>query len=218
MIIKPPDHEPTTDDELFSDDDDVNKPVEKSASPGNQFPFDPNVRHTGPKGVRDDARLHDQIQFEIACQRSREQYEREYKRAAKTTTYQQDMEQQSLDDKRLKSRAKYGDLEKVDADGYLSATETVERLMVLVYDETQESLDISNALHDLARTEAEMDKVGIPAILGYRNGELKVNLVRVIDEIPIGQDVNAESLKQVLFRNGTLDELLGDECEDEDGD
>ena len=47
--------------------------------------------------------------------------------------------------------------------------------------------------------EAEMDPVSVPAILGYKRGELFANLVSLIDEIPADQTLNTQSL-ETLFK------------------
>ena len=46
--------------------------------------------------------------------------------------------------------------------------------------------------------DAEMDEVAVPAILGYRGGELFANLSAVIEEIPMGRDMSPSTLEAVL--------------------
>jgi hypothetical protein len=47
--------------------------------------------------------------------------------------------------------------------------------------------------------EAEMDPASVPAMLGYKEGELVANLVSLVDEIPSDQSLNTQSL-ETLFK------------------
>jgi hypothetical protein len=121
-----------------------------------------------------------------------------------------------------------GFMRHVDADGFLSTVERERRVCVVVTDgsassETQEMLAImralakrhhKHALH-LQRThtqpvtfihleahEAELDEVAVPAVLGYVNGQLEANLMRVADEIEPGTRVSEASMEKVLIKYG----------------
>jgi hypothetical protein len=52
-------------------------------------------------------------------------------------------------------------------------------------------------LHHL---EAEMEASVVPAVLGYKGGELFANIMRIVDEIPPGRNLSADSLELVLRR------------------
>ncbi|GAO45850.1 thioredoxin-like protein [Saitoella complicata NRRL Y-17804] len=135
------------------------------------------------------------------------------------------------DELKLDGRRMYGTVEDVDAEGYLDAVETSETTVVFIYDELQDSELLSDALPIIAQRyprvrfvklhflEAEMDSVAIPALLCYRQGDLVANLVRVVDEIPLGQKITTQSIEAVLTRHELLerkDTANGGESEDDD--
>lgn len=52
--------------------------------------------------------------------------------------------------------------------------------------------------------EAEMDSAAVPAVLAYKGGELFANIMRIVDEIPAGRSLSAESLELVLRKENIL--------------
>ncbi|KAJ6261929.1 phosducin [Drechslerella dactyloides] len=120
----------------------------------------------------------------------------------------------SFNRRKVATGRRYGKLEAVDANGYLDAIEKVTAdtvVIVLIYDErSSESQFVEDCIGTLARrhvatrfvklhySEAEMDRQVVPALLGYKAGELIVNLPRVIDEIPTGRTLSSESLESLL--------------------
>ncbi|KAK9468538.1 hypothetical protein V1512DRAFT_259730 [Lipomyces arxii] len=118
-----------------------------------------------------------------------------------------------------KSVKQYGWVKDVDSNGYLKELDECETaIIVLIYNETNESRMIAWAFERLAQQyanlsfiklhgyEAEIDPVCVPTILAYANhGErIIANIVRVIDEIPSDTDVSGASLETVLKRFGAL--------------
>ncbi|KAF3910753.1 phosducin [Dactylellina cionopaga] len=126
----------------------------------------------------------------------------------------------SFNRRKVATGRRYGRMETVDADGYLDAIEKVTAdtvVVVLIYDDrSSESQFVEDCIGTLARrhvstrfvklhyTEAEMDRQVVPAILGYKSGELIANLPRVIDEVPTGRTLSSESLETVLRRHNAL--------------
>ncbi|KAL7271201.1 hypothetical protein RUND412_006054 [Rhizina undulata] len=118
------------------------------------------------------------------------------------------------------SKRNYGRVEHVDASGYLDAVEKVSSdtiVVVTIYnDQSSESRFVEDCLNTLARrytttrfvklhyTEAEMDVAVVPAILAYKDGDLFANLMRVVDEVPPGRSLSADSLELVLRRANVL--------------
>lgn len=118
------------------------------------------------------------------------------------------------------SKRKYGRVEAVDAAGYLDAVERVSSetiVVVTVYnDESDESRFVEDCLNTLSRryvttrfvklhhVEAEMESSVVPAVLAYKGGELFANIMRIVDEIPPGRNLSAESLELVLRRANVL--------------
>ncbi|KAH0547507.1 hypothetical protein FGG08_000232 [Glutinoglossum americanum] len=112
------------------------------------------------------------------------------------------------------SKRKYGRVEVVDASGYLDAVEKVGSetvVVVAIYDdESPVSRLVEDCLNTLAQKysetrfvklhyiEAEMDIASVPAILGYKGGDLFANLVSVIDQIPPNRNLSSSSLELVL--------------------
>ncbi|KAK9316609.1 hypothetical protein V1522DRAFT_400685 [Lipomyces starkeyi] len=111
----------------------------------------------------------------------------------------------------------FGMLKDADADGYLNALESGDRkqvVILLLFDESQESKMISSLLSQIAQRyitinfirmhylETEMDKVGIPAILAYKNhgDQIIANIARVVDELPPISGLTAATLESVLKR------------------
>ncbi|KAK9431344.1 hypothetical protein V1505DRAFT_368767 [Lipomyces doorenjongii] len=111
----------------------------------------------------------------------------------------------------------FGTLKDADSDGYLDALESGDRsqvVIVLLFDDSQESKMISALLSQIAQQyiainfirmhylETEMDKVGIPAILAYKNhgDQIIANITRVIDELPPSSGPTAATLESVLKR------------------
>ncbi|KAK9375150.1 uncharacterized protein V1513DRAFT_443884 [Lipomyces chichibuensis] len=111
----------------------------------------------------------------------------------------------------------FGSLKDADSDGYLDALESGDRdqvVIVLLFDESQESSMISSLLSQIAQQyitvnfirmhylETEMDKVGIPAILAYKNhgDQIIANIARVVDELPPISGLTAATLENVLKR------------------
>ncbi|KAJ8101197.1 hypothetical protein POJ06DRAFT_250728 [Lipomyces tetrasporus] len=111
----------------------------------------------------------------------------------------------------------FGKLIDADSDGYLEALESGDRnqvVIVLLYDESQESKMISALLSQIAQqyitisfvqmhySETEMDKVGIPAILAYTDhgDRIVANIARVVDELPPTSRLEVANLESVLKR------------------
>ncbi|KAK9361181.1 hypothetical protein V1504DRAFT_452265 [Lipomyces starkeyi] len=111
----------------------------------------------------------------------------------------------------------FGMLKDADDDGYLNALESGDRnqvVILLLFDESQESKMISSLLSQIAQRyitinfirmhylETEMDKVGIPAILAYKNhgDQIIANIARVVDELPPISGLTAAALESVLKR------------------
>ncbi|KAK9389299.1 hypothetical protein V1515DRAFT_595456 [Lipomyces mesembrius] len=111
----------------------------------------------------------------------------------------------------------FGTLKDADSDGYLDALESgdcSQVVIVLLFDDSQESKMISSLLSQIAQQyitinfiqmhylETEMDKVGIPAILAYKNhgDQIIANIARVVDELPPISELTAASLESVLKR------------------
>ncbi|KAK9319901.1 hypothetical protein V1517DRAFT_356804 [Lipomyces orientalis] len=109
----------------------------------------------------------------------------------------------------------FGSLKDADSDGYLEALESGDRnqvVIVLLYDESQESKMISALLSQIAQqyitinfiqmhySETEMDKVGIPAILAYTDhgDRIVANIARVVDELPATSRLEVANLESVL--------------------
>ncbi|KAK6350117.1 hypothetical protein TWF696_006364 [Orbilia brochopaga] len=126
----------------------------------------------------------------------------------------------SFNRRKVATGRRYGKMETVDANGYLDAIEKVTAdtiVIVLIYDErSSESQFVEDCIGTLARrhvatrfvklhySEAEMDKHVVPALLGYKAGELILNLPRVIDEIPTGRTLSSESLESLLKKHSAL--------------
>jgi len=118
------------------------------------------------------------------------------------------------------SKRRWGRLVAVDPVGYLDAVEKVAQDTVVVVmisdDDSSVSNAVENALQNIARKhdttrfvklsyqDAEMDPVSVPAILGYRNGDLFANLVSVIDELPEDRGLSSSSLEEVLKKHRVL--------------
>ncbi|KAK9329686.1 hypothetical protein V1520DRAFT_342481 [Lipomyces starkeyi] len=111
----------------------------------------------------------------------------------------------------------FGMLKDADSDGYLNALESgdcSQVVILLLFDESQESKMISSLLSQIAQQyitinfirmhylETEMDKVGIPAILAYKNhgDQIIANIARVVDELPPISGLTAATLESVLKR------------------
>lgn len=101
----------------------------------------------------------------------------------------------------------------LDCTSFLKIIENYNKVLILIYDESQESTIIKNSFSDIATRylsiqfakifykEIEMDSVAVPAILGYKNGELVINMMRVIDEICPGKNITGDDLEQILISN-----------------
>ncbi|CAO3589104.1 unnamed protein product [Absidia cylindrospora] len=114
----------------------------------------------------------------------------------------------------------FGTVQQVDADDYATVIDDEWRtvpVIVHLYDDTLEhcrQLDV--ILQGLARKyclakiirvsalDLEFDLVGSPAILGYKDGILVANLVRLDDEV--GSRYTAEAVEDVLVRHEVLSE------------
>ncbi|KIW03687.1 uncharacterized protein PV09_05005 [Verruconis gallopava] len=114
----------------------------------------------------------------------------------------------------------YGDLRKVDAEGFLNIVEgspanTV--VLVLIYDHSSEvSSLVEEAVREMASmhatsrfiklhyTEAEFEPAGVPALLAYRGGEKFAGFVPVSDEIPDHEELSARTLTALLQRHQVL--------------
>ncbi|ORY86170.1 hypothetical protein BCR37DRAFT_206072 [Protomyces lactucae-debilis] len=139
-------------------------------------------------------------------------------------------------------------MRRVDADGFLSTVERERRVCVVVTDEqasaeTQEMLAIMRNIAkrhgkqavqltktptqpvtfiQLSAQEAELDVVAVPAVLGYTDGQLEANLMRVAEERAPGTRVSEASMEQVLQKYGIVGvpalrgQALSDEDEEDD--
>ncbi|KAG4301903.1 hypothetical protein PCANB_002010 [Pneumocystis canis] len=97
--------------------------------------------------------------------------------------------------------------------GFLEMIENCTRVLVLIYDKSQESLIIKNCFSDMAARylsvqfikisyeEVDIDPLVVPAILGYKNAEILINMMRVIDEISPGKNVTADDIEHILINN-----------------
>ncbi|KAL9086494.1 MAG: hypothetical protein Q9165_007110 [Trypethelium subeluteriae] len=119
---------------------------------------------------------------------------------------------------RSKSRSKrvWGSLTDVDGAGYLDAIDRVMSdtvVVVLIADEESEvsrlvegCVRMLAAAHATTRfvklgwEDAEMERVGVPAILAYRGGEKFAGLVPVIEEIPEEEELDVRSLEAAMKR------------------
>ncbi|KAF2104938.1 thioredoxin-like protein [Rhizodiscina lignyota] len=118
------------------------------------------------------------------------------------------------------SGRRWGNLTTVDGEGYLDAVERSARgsvVVVLIYDDSSDvSTLVDSSLRQLARAhattrfirlnyeEAEMESMGVPAILAYRDGDKFAGLVPVVDEIPAEQELNADSLEMAMRKHQIL--------------
>jgi hypothetical protein len=84
--------------------------------------------------------------------------------------------------------------------------------LFLTFSQSDESRFVEDCLNTLSRryittrfvklhhVEAEMESSVVPAVLAYKGGELFANIMRIVDEIPPGRNLSAESLELVLRR------------------
>ncbi|EMR10316.1 hypothetical protein PNEG_01573 [Pneumocystis murina B123] len=115
--------------------------------------------------------------------------------------------------------SKKSNLKKVvelDCMSFLKIIENCNKVLILIYDETQESTIIKDCFSDIAtryisiefgkifHEKIEMDSAAVPAILGYQDGELVINMIRVIDEICPGKNIVADDLEHILIRNSSF--------------
>ncbi|QSL64874.1 hypothetical protein MERGE_002178 [Pneumocystis wakefieldiae] len=104
----------------------------------------------------------------------------------------------------------------LDCTSFLKIIENYNKVLILVYDETQESTIIKDCFYDIRiryisiefgkifHEKIEMDSAAVPAILGYQDGELVINMIRVIDEISPTKDIVADDLEQILIRKSSF--------------
>ncbi|KAJ5279461.1 hypothetical protein N7478_004833 [Penicillium angulare] len=108
----------------------------------------------------------------------------------------------------------YGNVDNVDAVGYLDAIEKVTSdavVVVCIYDPTSdESAIVEECLNTIARRQtstrfvklhheiAEMDHIQAPALLAYRGGEVFATIMDILRNIPRGRPCSANSLEDLL--------------------
>ncbi|KAJ5945793.1 hypothetical protein N7454_002632 [Penicillium verhagenii] len=111
----------------------------------------------------------------------------------------------------------YGQVDNVDAGGYLDAIEKVTAgtvVVVCIYDpQSDESAIVEECLNTIARRQsttrfiklhheiAEMDHIQAPALLAYRAGDVFATLTDIIRNIPRGRPCSADSLEDLLKLN-----------------
>ncbi|CAL5870699.1 uncharacterized protein PFLUO_LOCUS4939 [Penicillium psychrofluorescens] len=114
----------------------------------------------------------------------------------------------------------FGNVETVDAVGYLDAIEKVTSdtvVVVMIFDpRNDESNIIEECLSNIARRQplvrfvklhheiAEMDHIQAPAILAYRGGDVFTTIVDIMRNIPRGRSPSADSLEDLLKLNRVL--------------
>ncbi|EMF15236.1 thioredoxin-like protein [Sphaerulina musiva SO2202] len=113
-----------------------------------------------------------------------------------------------------------GSLTMVDPDGYLDAVENSEAdtvVIVYIYDDYSQVSDLfERCVRTLAGKhqdtrfvklhyeDAQMEPMGVPAIIAYRNGDKFAGLVPLINELPDDAELNALTLETVLKRHQIL--------------
>ncbi|KAJ5802926.1 uncharacterized protein N7503_005376 [Penicillium pulvis] len=111
----------------------------------------------------------------------------------------------------------YGQVDIVDAAGYLDAIEKVTSgtvVVVCLYDpKSDESAIVEECLNTIARRQAttrfvklhheiaEMDHIQAPALLAYRAGDVFATITDIIHNIPRGRPCSADSLEDLLKLN-----------------
>ena len=190
--------------------------------------------NTGPKGVREDARAFREEQARFAGEkRLGQQTHISNIGQAKTWSQDQaDIDaRERWVEKRMKELSKKrghnnhssatgaGKLEAVDATGYLETVESNPFVVVLIYDDDEHGDDSKEIIDLLSlfptryphykfillhRDEAEMDNVAIPALLYYQNSNLMTSIMRIQDEIPTSEQLDAKSLEKVLIQHGVV--------------
>ncbi|KAJ5832631.1 hypothetical protein N7474_000942 [Penicillium riverlandense] len=114
----------------------------------------------------------------------------------------------------------FGNVETVDAVGYLDAIEKVTSdtvVVVMIFDpRNDESNIIEECLSNIARRQplvrfvklhheiAEMDHIQAPALLAYRGGDVFSTIVDILRNIPRGRSPSADSLEDLLKLNRVL--------------
>ncbi|KAJ5636151.1 uncharacterized protein N7484_009464 [Penicillium longicatenatum] len=111
----------------------------------------------------------------------------------------------------------YGQVDIVDAAGYLDAIEKVTSgtvVVVCIFDpKSDESAIVEECLNTIARRQsttrfvklhheiAEMDHIQAPALLAYRAGDVFATITDIIRNIPRGRPCSADSLEDLLKLN-----------------
>ncbi|KAJ5653991.1 hypothetical protein N7490_000994 [Penicillium lividum] len=111
----------------------------------------------------------------------------------------------------------YGQVDNVDAGGYLDAIEKVTSstvVVVCIYDpNSEESSIVEECLNTVAGRQsttrfiklhheiAEMDHIQAPALLAYRAGDVFATITDIIHNIPRGRPCSADSLEDLLKLN-----------------
>lgn len=114
----------------------------------------------------------------------------------------------------------FGSLTMVDPDGYLDAVEKSGQdvvVIVYIFDDYSEVSDLCErcvrtlaAKHQDTRfvklhfEDAQMEPMGVPAIIAYRNGDKFADLVPLINELPDDAELNAITLENVFKRHQIL--------------
>ncbi|KAJ5746040.1 hypothetical protein N7520_011222 [Penicillium odoratum] len=114
----------------------------------------------------------------------------------------------------------YGQVDNVDAGGYLDAIEKVTSstvVVVCIYDpNSEESSIVEECLNTIAGRQsttrfiklhheiAEMDHIQAPALLAYRAGDVFATITDIIHNIPRGRPCSADSLEDLLKLNRVL--------------
>ncbi|KAF3483469.1 putative Phosducin [Arthroderma uncinatum] len=131
------------------------------------------------------------------------------------------MELQNKSTRRVSpSKRRYGNVDTVDANGYLDAIEKVTPgtvVVVCIYDpESTESSIVEDSLTSLARKQAtthfvklhyeiaEMDHITAPALIAYRNGEVFATIIDVLNQLPNGRGCSSSSIEDLLMQHKVL--------------
>ncbi|KTW29707.1 hypothetical protein T552_00914 [Pneumocystis carinii B80] len=168
--------------------------------------------NTGPKGVIHDANSSRMLKITNEIEEKKEILFKQL--SIKSRINIGDHRLNNKDDLFEKSNPR--NIEELDCTSLLEVIENCKKVLILIHDESEESKIIEDCFSEIAtrytsiefrkifHEKVEMDSVGVPAILGYQDGELVINMIRVIDEICPGKNVVADDLEEILIRNSSF--------------